>query len=195
MILSGWALAGFSTAEAVPVTFDLAGAPRSSVVTTTSECSPRRVCGVEAEINASLDSVVWTMEVGDSFDFHFLTLEYLGPGFGRGTIHATLAFDATDPSSVGAAGAGGSVTFLGAITGGLLKWDDFSPITLEDGTSFLVSMEDLAGIDMRTANVRGTITRIDSTLLVSEPAPLVLLGLGLMGLVTVLRLRKASAAN
>src|SRR5688572_25358195 len=89
IVFTAFSLVVFASAEAVPVTFDLAGAPHSSV-TVTSSCWPDDWCGVDANISSSLNDVTGTIDVGETFDFHFLTLEFWGLGAGAGAIEATL---------------------------------------------------------------------------------------------------------
>jgi hypothetical protein len=183
IVFTGFSLAAFATAEAVPVTFDLAGAPYSSVAAASS-CLPAGWCGVNASISSSLGSTIATIDVGETFDFHFLTLEFWGLGLGGGTIQATLGFDAPEAPATSGAGLGGFATVWGVLNGGYLIWDNVAaPVTLADGTSFLVAFENLIGIDVERTEVKGSITLLsNAAVAVPEPASLGLLGLGLVAL-------------
>lgn len=181
-------------AQATPVYFNLSGSD-SSVDIAEFDKGPICVfCGVSASLSSNLGSQSAWLDVGDSFTFNFFTLNFYGLiGGGTGTIEATLGFDS--PSSAPDAegtGEGGFFTLFGALTAGALTWDAIDPFTLADGTSYLVSFEDLHGIDTFSTTVHGTITLLASggTVNVPEPATLSLFDLGLLALGFAARRRK-----
>ena len=115
------------------------------------------------------------LDVGDSFNFDFFNLNFWGTGLGSGSITASLGFDApTGSPNANGSGGGGFLTLFGHISAGYLSWDDFSPITLGDGTSFLVEFEDLVGIDDGTVTVGGRISLLSNAASVPEPGTLML---------------------
>lgn len=191
LAIASLAMTAFATANAAPIVFDLAGAPASSV-SVNSSCN--LLCGISASLDSNLDSVTGSLEVGESFRFDFLDLEFWGIGKGSGTIVAELAFDLPTgaPNATGT-GQGGFGTFLGWITGGSLTWDPFSPITLADGTSFLVTFDNLSGIDVGSVKVGGTISLLSGpggSVSVPEPTTLGLFGLGILAMGFATRRRR-----
>jgi PEP-CTERM motif-containing protein len=165
-------------ANAVPVTFDLAGGPKSYVQVTDFDpgffCL---FCGLDVDLSSGLGSLSRQLDTGESWTFDFFEISFFGIGGGTGTISAALGFDSpTGAPTVGGTGNGGFATFLGFITGGNLTWS--SPIsyyTLADGTSYSVAFSNLSGVTTSTATVRATISRS-----VPEPTTLALFGLGLL---------------
>jgi hypothetical protein len=174
-------------ANATPVTFDLAGGPKSFVQVT--DFNPGFICifcGIDTDLNPSLGSLTRSLDVGQSWTFDFFEISFFGIGGGTGTISAALGFDApTGAPTVGGLGNGGFATFLGFITGGSLTWT--SPVnyyTLADGTSYSVAFSNLSGVTTSTATVRATISRN-----VPEPTTLALFGLALLAIGLVRRRR------
>jgi hypothetical protein len=181
--LFAWSL----SANAIPVTFDLAGAPASSVQLT--DFDPGAIClgcGVSATLNPVLGSLHRTLDVGQSWEFDFFTLSFYGLGGGSGSIYATLAFDSpTGAPSASGSGAGGFATLFGVFSGGGLTWlTQPGSFSLADGTSYSVTFENLSGLTVGSTNVSGTIRMLGgaTSVAVPEPGALGLLGLGLLGL-------------
>jgi hypothetical protein len=179
-IVATAALAAPLYANAVPVTFDLAGAPKSYVQVT--DFNPGLICffcGIDVDLNSGLGSLSRSLDVGQSWTFDFFQISFFGIGSGTGTISAALGFDApTGAPTAGGTGNGGFATFLGFITGGNLTWSSpISNYTLADGTSYSVSFANLSGLTTSTATVRATISRN-----IPEPATLALFGLALLAI-------------
>lgn len=198
-IVATAALAAPLYANAIPVTFDLAGAPKSSVAVT--EFTPGSLCvlcGVSVSLNSGLGSVVRTIDVGQSFNFDFFNIDFYGLlGGGSGKIAATLAFDLpTGAPAAGGNGAGWFFTFLGAVTDGALVWEGggISSYTLADGTKYSVDFNDLQGISVGSATVTGTIKLLSGpgTVKVAEPTTLLLFGLGLLAIGLMRRRTRAN---
>ncbi|SLN45327.1 PEP-CTERM sorting domain-containing protein [Oceanibacterium hippocampi] len=190
-LVAGLAFAGTASAT---VSFDLAGAPASSVTISNHSCIGLGCTAPTASILASLDSEVFDLEVGDSKTVNFFKISVSGflTG-GTADIAATLAFDA--PTGTGGAtgsGNGSYATFLGLISGGTVTWTT-QPGTLtdSDGNSFSVVFSNiLEGGLGNSTKVKATITLLEEAE-VPEPAALGLLGLGLLGL-GIARRRKAA---
>jgi PEP-CTERM motif len=181
-IVATVALAAPLYANAVPVTFDLAGGPKSYVQVTNFNPGPIcsfLFCGIDVDLNSGLGSLSRSLDVGQSWTFDFFQISFFGIGGGTGTISAALGFDApTGASTVGGTGNGGFSTFLGFITGGNLTWaNPVSYYTLADGTSYSVAFSNLSGLTTSSATVRATISRN-----VPEPTTLALFGLALLAI-------------
>ncbi len=190
------------SAQATPVTFDLAGAPTSSVDVVDFDggllCSISG-CGVTATLNPLLDSLNSTLDVGDSWSFDFFTLGFQGIGGGTGTIAATLGFDLPTGAPVAeSTGEGGFGTFMGLISGGNLTWVTQPGVfSLGDGSQYSVTFANLSGVTLGSAVVGATITLLQGggAVSVPEPGTLTLFGLGLLGVGFLARRRQRQTAN
>ena len=192
----GWAL----SANATPVTFDLAGGTGPGATSSVNVdfdgggllCALTN-CGISAILNPYLDDVSATLEVGQSLTFDFFDLKFYGLGGGSGTITASLGFDSpTGAPNANGTGSGGFLTVLGVLTGGNLTWNQAVQLfDLGDGTRYSVEFENLWGVTLGSATVNGRITLLESSHSVPEPATLGLMGLGLLG-AGLARRRKAA---
>ncbi|SLN45311.1 PEP-CTERM sorting domain-containing protein [Oceanibacterium hippocampi] len=189
-LVAGLAFAGTASAT---VSFDLAGAPASSVTISNHSCIGLGCTTPTASILGSLDSQVFDLEVGESKSVNFFDISVGGfLSAGSFDVAATLAFDAPSVAGGAGSGSGGYATFLGVVSGGVLTWDT-QPGTLTDadGNMFSVVFSNiLEGGLGNTATVKATIKLLQEAE-VPEPAALGLLGLGLLGL-GIARRRKAA---
>lgn len=198
VLLAATSLLPAPRAEAVPLTFDLAGAPLSSVHATLgpSLCLVR--CTIATTLNPVLDTLTFELDPGESATFDFFRISVGGFGGALGEITATLGFDSPDGLAVTGHGSGGFVTKFGRFSAGLLRWDDLPAlITDADGAQFSVSLSDLTGFTVgNTAQVTATLTALrertpevvppppsplpSPPTAVSEPGTLATVGVGLL---------------
>lgn len=192
VVTAGLGLA--ANASAVPVTFDLADGPESSVsITSLSTICVFGGCGASVSLNPLLDSLNTTLSAGESWAFDFFSINFYGLGAGEGTLAASLGFDA--PTGAPNANGSGESSFLSAgflFTAGTLNWTSQpGAFSLADGTNYSVFFENLSGITLgNDVNVRARLTLNGEPVVgVPEPSSIALLGVGLLALGLAVRRR------
>lgn len=180
---------------ATPVTFDLAGTAGGSSVTVSESAVLANLIGT---IDTNLDNQIFELADGMTKEVDFFTLSASGLAIWPKdyTVSATLAFDLPDIDAVGN-GSGKFATLFGLLSGGTLIWDKSSlpDVFTVNGNTISVTFED--GIYLgcgNTAMVHAYITNQGGGVApVPEPASMVLLGAGLLGLAFYGKRQKSKA--
>lgn len=177
-------------ANAIPIDFDVDGAPASWVAITNVSTWPSGWTSIDAEIVDGIDGKSFSLDDGESYTFDFFKITVEGLGIGTADIEATLAFELPSVSQITGNGSGLWGTIFGVISGGYLYWTNMpQTITLANGDYFDVDFEDVAVVGFgNSTTVSATVTAHAAP--VSEPTTILLSGIGLLGMGFYLRKKR-----
>lgn len=185
------ALGAASVANAVPITFEIAGGSATTEGVTIGST-------VSVTPSSTLAGRIYNLNEGESTEiFDFLHVTVTGNGVVGGLINSELDFIRPDATAEGVLG--GFAVLLGWVSGGTLTvLNDPAPIAFGDGGWFDVDFFGFSDSCYNCSSLYGVVTAQISLLKaprtsVPEPATLSLLGAGLLALGFSRRRKRAQA--